>query len=186
MTMAAESAASAGILFGKRALQQLHLVLERETGPKAANLLREIGFAAGEAAHEGFEQWCRQTYHVDSSRELDAAFLNEALSGFLSGAGWGTVRVSELAPNVLAVDGSPWAEARPQPAPAEYPSCHFSCGLLAEFFTRLGQSRAAVMEVGCGSRGEERCRFLVGSPDLLTYLYERMVSGVGYQEALGA
>ena len=102
MTMAAESATSTGVLFGKRALQQLHVVLERETGPKVANLLREIGFAAGEAAHEGFEQWCRQTYHVDFARELDAAFLNEALSGFLSGAGWGAVRVSELAPNVLA------------------------------------------------------------------------------------
>ena len=53
-----------------------------------------------------------------------------------------------------------------------------------DFFTRLGGSQAAVMEVECASRGESRCRFLVGSPDMLTYVYERMTTGLSYAEAL--
>ena len=42
------------------------------------------------------------------------------------------------------------------------------------------------MEVECSSRGESRCRFLVGSPDMLTYVYERMTTGMSYGEALAA
>jgi predicted hydrocarbon binding protein len=171
-----------GVLIGKRALHQMRAVLDRETGVKAALLLREIGFATGEAVHEAFEQWSRTHYQVDAARELDTTFLGEALGGFFADAGWGTVSLTELTPSVLALDSPAWAEA--QSDGAEYPSCHFSCGLLADFFTRLGGSRAAVMEVECGSRGEARCRFLVGSPDMLTYLYERMTSGMSYTQAL--
>ena len=171
-----------GVLIGKRALHQMRAVLDRETGVKAALLLREIGFATGEAVHEAFDQWSRSHLQVESARELDSAFLGEALNGFFADAGWGPVSVTELRPGVLALDSAAWAEA--QSDGAEYPSCHFSCGLLADFFTRLGGSRAAVMEVECRSRGEERCRFLVGSPDLLTYVYERMTGGMSYTQAL--
>ena len=171
-----------GVLIGKRALHQMRAVLERETGPKAPLLLREVGFATGETIHEAFEEWCKGKYRVDSARDLDTAFLGEALNGYFSEAGWGSIQLTELAPSVLALDGTGWAEANGQGA--EYPSCHFSCGLLADFFTRLGNSRAAVMEVECASRNEERCRFLVGSPDMLTFLYERMNGGMSYQEAV--
>jgi predicted hydrocarbon binding protein len=173
---------SNGVRIGKRALHQMRATLERETGPKAALLLREIGFAAGDGAYQAFEEWCRSTYQVGSARELDTAFLREALTGFFAEAGWGSVTMSELTPTILALDGVQWSEAQAQGA--EYPSCHFSCGLLADFFTRLGGTRAAVMEVECGSQGEERCRFLIGSPDMLTYLYERMTGGMSYQEAI--
>ena len=83
---------------------------------------------------------------------------------------------------MLTVDSPDWAEAEPRDA--EYPSCHFTSGMLAEFFTRLGGTAAAVMEVECRSRGDARCRFLVGSPDLLTWVYERMVQGIDYQQIL--
>ena len=180
MTAALEPAT--GVLIGKRALHQIRIVLEREAGAKAPLLLREIGFANGEAIHEAFERWCRTSYHVESAGALDAGFLGEALAGLLAETGWGTVSLTELAGGVLALDASSWAEARGDGA--EYPSCHFSCGLLADFFTRLGGSPAAVMEVECKSRGEDRCRFLIGSPDMLTYLYERMTNGMGYLEAV--
>ena len=174
---------SAGVTVGRRALHQMRAVLERETGVQAALLLREVGFATGESLYEALEQWTREHYQVDSPRELDSAYLSEALNGFLSDAGWGQVTLSEITPTVLGLDAPDWAEAVPHGA--EYPCCHFSCGMLADFFTRLGGSQAAVMEVECGSRGEARCRFLVGSPDLLTYAYERMASGLSYQQALG-
>jgi hypothetical protein len=40
------------------------------------------------------------------------------------------------------------------------------------------------MEVECLCRGDARCRFLLGSPDLLTHIYERMAAGMSYQEAM--
>jgi predicted hydrocarbon binding protein len=175
---------AAGVLVGKRALHHMRAVLERETGPQAALLLREIGFATGEALWEAFEAWVRNHYHVESPRALDSAYLAEALSGFFGEAGWGSVTMTELTPVVVALDMEEWAEADAHGA--EYPSCHFSSGMLADFFTRLGGAQAAVMEVECGSRGESRCRFLVGSPDLLTYVYERMTTGMTCMQALSA
>lgn len=180
--MTAPTTNASGVTVGKRALHQLRTVFERETGAQAALLLREVGFATGEALYEALEQWTREHYQVDSPRALDGAYLGEALSGFFTDAGWGMVTVSDLTPSVMSVDAPGWAEAESHGA--EYPSCHFSCGMLADFFTRLGGSQAAVMEVECGSRGEERCRFLVGSPDVLTYVYERMSTGLSYEQAL--
>ena len=181
--MSSTTTSASGVQVGRRALHQMRAILERETGAQAALLLREVGFATGEATYETFEAWVREHYHADSARALDSAFLGEALSGFFAETGWGSVTLSEVAPNVLSLDAAGWAEASPHGA--EYPSCHFSCGMLADFFTRLGGSQAAVMEVECGSRAESRCRFLIGSPDLLTYVYERMSSGLSYQQALG-
>jgi hypothetical protein len=74
------------------------------------------------------------------------------------------------------------AEAEPRGAP--FPSCHFTAGMLSDFFTRLGGYPAAVMEVECRTRGEARCRFLVGSPDLLTWMYEGLTAGRAYEELL--
>lgn len=176
--------ATAGVTVGRRALHQLRAVLERETGVQAALLLREVGFATGEALYDAFGHWTRERYHVETPSALDSAYLGEALAGFFAETGWGTVTLTEVTPTVLGLDAPDWAEGAPHGA--EYPSCHFSCGMLADFFTRLGGSQAAVMEVECESRGDARCRFLVGSPDLLTYVYERMTAGMTYGQALGA
>ncbi|PYP41390.1 MAG: hypothetical protein DMD43_06640 [Gemmatimonadetes bacterium] len=181
--MSTVQAGPAGVTIGRRSLQQLHAILDRHAGAEAALLLREIGFATGGELFEGFERWVAEQFHVAGPRELDSQFLSEALSGFFAGTGWGQVAVSELTPSVLALDMAEWAEA--EPGGAEYPSCHFSSGMLADFFTRLGGTQAAVMEVECLSRGETRCRFLVGSPDVLTFVYERITAGMDYRQALG-
>jgi len=173
-----------GVTVGRRALHQMRTVFERETGVQAALLLREVGFATGEALYESLERWTREHYQVDTPRALDSAYFGQALAGFFSAAGWGTVTLSEITPSVLGLDAMDWAEASPHGA--EYPCCHFSCGMLADCFTRLGGSQAAVMEVECVCRGDARCRFLVGSPDLLTYVYERMTAGLTYSQALDA
>src|SRR5262245_2220192 len=174
---------NAAITVGRRALHQMRAVLDRETGAQAALLLREIGFATGEAIYEAFEARTRERFGVASPRALDSAYLGEGLSEFFQETGWDSVTISEMTPTVIGLDMHDWAEAEPHGA--EYPCCHFSSGMLADFFTRLGGSQAAVMEVECGSRGENRCRFLVGSPDMLTYVYERMTTGMTYAQALG-
>src|ERR1044071_9048516 len=183
ISMGTVTTGRAGVMIGKEALHQLRAVLERETGNEAALLVREIGFATGSAPFESFQAWVSEHYHVESPSDPDSRFLAEALSGFFAEAGWGPVTESELTPSVLALDMADWAEAEPRGT--EFPSCHFSSGMFADFFTRLGGSQAAVMEVECLCRGEPRCRFLVGSPDVLTYVYERMTAGLGYRQAGG-
>ncbi len=95
---------------------------------------------------------------------------------------WGSITVNPLAEGVLAIDSTDWNEASPD-AGAQYPSCHLSSGLLADFFGRLAGETVAVMEVECRSRGDDMCRFLVGSPDTLADVYQRMSGGLSYLEA---
>lgn len=169
------TAASPRLALGRATLRQLTTVLERETPAQAAALLREIGFAAGQAAYEGFVESIATRYGVETPQGLDARYLGEALAGYFREEGWGTVAGETLAPGLLALDAPDWAESEPRGA--SVPSCHFSTGMWSDFFTRLGGYQAAVMEVECRSRGDARCRFLVASPDLLTWIYEGMMGG---------
>jgi predicted hydrocarbon binding protein len=157
-------------------------VLEREVPAQAASLLREIGFAAGDSQYEGLVESVSQRFGVETPQALDGRYLGDALAGYFREEGWGNLNAETLAPCLLAIDSPDWIEAAPRDA--SVPSCHFSCGMFSDLFTRLGGYPAAVMEVECRSRGEARCRFLVGSPDLLTWLYEGMVAGTSYERLL--
>jgi hypothetical protein len=114
--------------------------------------------------------------------DLDAEFLGEVASAFFEDHGWGSLSVNPIAAGILAVDSPDWVEASPD-AGAQYPSCHLSSGLLADFFGRLAGETVAVMEVECRTRGDDRCRFLIGSPEMLATVYERMSGGLSYLEA---
>jgi predicted hydrocarbon binding protein len=169
---------------GRRALQQLRTSLERDTGVQAAAYLQEAGFAGGEELYGAYTAWLASTFGVSDPAALDASRLGEVLSAFFSATGWGSLTVRPLGNAVLALDSAEWAEAADLGG-AVYPSCHLSCGLLADFLGRMSGGTMAVMEVECRSRGESRCRFLAGSPDTMATLYERMAQGMGYGEALG-
>ena len=106
------------------------------------------------------------------------------LSQFFAEQGWGALTAPPLGPAVLALDSAEWAEASEE-GRGEFPSCHLTCGLLADFFGRLSDGLVAVMEVECRSRGDARCRFLAGAPETLSTLYDRMAQGTSYADALG-
>ncbi len=63
--------------------------------------------------------------------------------------------------------------------------CFFSAGMLADFLGRLSDETVSVMEVECRSRGDERCRFLSATPEVLGKVYNDMTAGRSYAEALG-
>jgi predicted hydrocarbon binding protein len=147
-------------------------------------LLQEAGYAGGEAAYRSFTAWLPGVAGVDDPGELAAARLADVLGRFFSTLGWGAVSVSHLSDAVLAVDSADWAEAQPA-VNLQYPSCSFTSGFLADFFTRLGDAPLAVMEVECRSRGEARCRWLVGAPESLNTLYEHLAQGADYLTVLG-
>jgi predicted hydrocarbon binding protein len=146
--------------------------------------LQEAGYAAGESVYASFARWLRGTAGVDDPGDLAASRLAEILSRFFSSLGWGVVTVTQLSDAVLAADSSDWAEAQTGVG-VQYPSCAFTSGLLADFMTRLGDAPLAAMEVECRSRGEARCRWLLGAPESLTALYEHMAQGADYQTILG-
>jgi hypothetical protein len=56
--------------------------------------------------------------------------------------------------------------------------------MFADFFGRVADAPLAVMEVECRSTGAERCRFLLGSAEVMQAVYEGMSQGIGYDEAV--
>ncbi len=164
-------------------IHQLRASLERDTGLQAAAYLQEAGFAGGEELYADFTEWLSRRRGVDQPSELDAEFLSEVLGEFFTDQGWGRLDATPLGTAVLALDSVEWAEALDE-RQGEFPSCHLTCGLLADFLGRMSRELVAVMEVECRSRGEDRCRFLAGSPETLGILYDQMAQGTGYLEAL--
>lgn len=169
---------------GRRFFQQLRATLERETGVQTAAYLQEAGFAGGAELYAAYTAWLGETYQLADPGDLDQAFLSEVLSRFFSEMGWGPLTARPLGDAVLALDAIEWAEAG-EPGSSEYPSCHVSCGMLAEFFGRLSGQVTAVMQVECPSRGDPRVRFLAGAPETMGAIYDRMSQGMAYGEALG-
>ena len=171
-----------GVRIGRRVLHQLRASLERDTGLQASSYLQEAGFAGGEELYAEFAEWLLATRGVERPGELDMAYLSEALAEFFTDQGWGALTARPLGA-VLALDAADWAEAGG--GSSEFPSCHVTCGMLADFFGRMSNGLVAVMEVECRSRGDGRCRFLAGAPETLSALYDRMAQGAPYPEALG-
>ncbi len=150
-----------------------------------AQALQEAGYAAGEGTFAAFVGWLPANAGVDDPRELAAPRLAEVLTRFFSSLGWGSLEVQPVGQAAFAVDSADWAEAQ-QGAALQYPGCYFTAGLLADFMSRLAEASLAVMEVECRSRGDARCRWLVGAPDTLTQLYQHMAQGADYMAVLGA
>ncbi len=182
--MPSTSSQRSGLRLGRKVIHQLRSALERDTGLQAASYLQEAGFAGGEELYGEFAAWLKSARGVETPADLDARHLSEVLSQFFSELGWGTLTARTLGQAVLALDSTEWAEATDE-GRGEFPSCHLTCGLLADFFGRLSDGLVAVMEVECRSRGDARCRFLAGAPETLSTLYERMAQGAGYADALG-
>lgn len=183
MTASLHLAATHCVSLGRHFLPQLRAALERETGAHAAALLQEAGFASGAGLYDAFTAWVREAYDLDDPGELDQAHLSEALSGFFTATGWGPLTAQPLSDAVLALDAGEWAEAG-EPGTSEHPSCHLSCGMLAEFLGRLSGQVTAVMQVECPSRGDARARFLAGAPETLGIVYDRMAAGMSYTDAV--
>lgn len=183
MTVPTQRSTPAGLRLGRRVIHQLRASLERDAGLNAATHLQEAGFAGGEELYATFAGWLADRRKLQRPADLDIKFLGEVLSEFFAEQGWGGLSVVPLGPSVVALDSADWAEALDEPQ-GEFPSCHLSCGLLADFLGRVSEGLVAVMEVECRSRGDGRCRFLAGAPETLGILYERMAQGSGYLEAL--
>lgn len=151
------------------ALGALRRALIAELGAeRAAAVLRQAGHAAGDALFQSLKggEQLTQLASDDFWRRFNQLF---------SGRGWGSISHVPLHPGVGVLESADWGEA--DAASARRPSCFFSTGVLANLLGQVAGGDVAVLEVECRSRGDEKCRFLFGSPDALQAVYDRMVAG---------
>ncbi|HEV8400018.1 MAG TPA: V4R domain-containing protein [Gemmatimonadales bacterium] len=156
-------------------VRQLHASLLSRAPDQAIAILQEAGYAAGEGLYRAFAA-------ANNPSDLDADVFAETLSEFFTRGGWGALTMSPVGTEALALDSSDWVEA--EPGTSQTPMCFFSAGMLADFLGRMSDEPVSVMEVECRSRGDERCRFLSATPDVLQRVYEAMTEGRTYEEAL--
>ncbi|MBX7119943.1 MAG: hypothetical protein K1X31_13200 [Gemmatimonadaceae bacterium] len=164
-------------------LRALRAALVRDLGDGFASVLQEAGYAGGEAVFGAFRDWC-QRQGLGAPEELAVPRFQDAAMRFFADAGWGHVMITEIGDKVVAFDSEDWAESDPA-AQMPYASCYYSAGMLADFFGRVADGALGAMEVECRSTGAARCRFLLGSQEVLGHVYQRLTEGVGYEVALG-
>jgi predicted hydrocarbon binding protein len=156
-------------------VRQLHASLASHAPDQLVTILQEAGYAAGEGLYRAFTA-------ASNPAELDADLLGDTLSEFFRSGGWGSVSITPVGGGALAIDSTEWAEA--EPGTAQAPMCFFSAGMLADFLGRISEETIAVMEVECRSKGDQRCRFLSATPQVLEKVYNEMTAGKSYEEAL--
>ncbi len=139
--------------------------------------VRDAGFHAGAAMYDGFATWLsyRGEYGPETlENERFAALVSE----YFAATGWGELGISWLSHAVVAIDAERWSEAD-----AAGGGCLITTGIFSGFFGRLAEAPIAVLEVECRSNGDGRCRFLLGSGDVLGYVHEAMGRGIPYERA---
>jgi predicted hydrocarbon binding protein len=166
------------------ALTALRNVLLRDAGGTAAGCLQEAGYAGGGALFEAFRAWLAARGRGTPESLSVEGFQREATQ-FFREAGWGSLEVGTLHETVATLDSTDWTEATPE-QPLDQPFCHLSAGMFADFFGRVADAPLAVMEVECRSAGAARCRFLLGSTEVMQQVYDGMSAGSGYDEAVAA
>jgi uncharacterized protein len=166
------------------ALAALRNALMRDAGLSSAGWFQEAGYAGGAALFEAFRGWL-SARGAGAPESLPLEEFQRLAGEFFSQTGWGSLSVGTLHEAVATLDSPNWGESSPG-AGMEYPCCNLSAGMLADFFGRVADAPLAVMEVECRSSGAERCRFLLGSAEVMQAVYEGMSQGQGYDQAVAA
>ena len=168
----------------RASLLSLRAALLRSGDAQAAVTLQEAGYAGGTALFESFKGWLSERTHI-GVEELDVDSFQLRASEYFSENGWGTLSVGTIDEVVATLDSPDWGECDLNLG-AQQPACHLTTGMFADLFGRLAGAPVAVLEVECRSAGHERCRFLVGSPEVMDAVYEEMGRGTDYEAAVRA
>ena len=166
----------------RASLAALRAALLRDAGPAAAAYLQEAGYAGGEAVFASFSRWL-EAQGLGVPEELTVDDFQLYATDYFRDAGWGSLQIAALHDAVATLDSRDWAEADPESG-LDHPACHLTTGIFADFFGRVADNPLAVLEVECRSMGHDRCRFLVGSAEVMQYVYDEMGKGATYDAAV--
>lgn len=165
----------------RQSLAALRAALMRDLGGGYATYLQEAGYAGGDAIFASFREWLAA--RGGNAEGVGFAEFQGLAAEFFRDTGWGTLEIGTLNDVVITLDSTDWAEADPT-LNIGFPACYYSMGLLADFFGRMAEAPLACYEVECRSNGAARCRFLLGSAEVIGQVYQRMTEGVGYEAAV--
>lgn len=168
----------------RASLATLRAALLRDGGPDAALYLQEAGYAGGDATWAAFRRWLAERSEIPAE-SLDVEAFEQRATEFFREAGWGSLAIGSIGDVVATLDSLDWGEADPASA-ADHPCCHLTTGMFADLFGRVAGAPVAVLEVECRSTGDPRCRFLVGSPEVMEQIYDDMGRGHPYADAIAA
>lgn len=166
----------------RASLTTLRSALLRDGGAEAAAYLQEAGYAGGDALWEAFRRWLGERTMIPAE-DLDVPTFEARLSEFFRDAGWGNLSIASLGDVVATLDSEDWGESDPTSS-QDQPACHMTTGMFADLFGRVAGQPVAVLEVECRSSGARRCRFLVGSPEVMEQIYDEMCKGTSYADAV--
>jgi len=148
-----------------------------ESSAAPVEAIRDAGYAAGQALFDHFSGWL-QEQGEDGPADLADERFPWLLEAFLHNLGWGRAELVPLSDAVMALDVSDWSEAGDLEG-----GCPVTTGLFAGFFGRLAAAPIAVLEVESPEAAPGRSRFLLGSVDVLAYVWEAMERGIPYERA---
>lgn len=143
--------------------------------------LRDAGYSLGQALFGHFAAWLPEQGQ-DTVADLSDEQFPWLLQAFFHGLGWGRVELAPLSEAVMALDVSDWGEAGLSGSQAAG-GYLISTGLFAGFFGQLAHAPIAVLEVESESRAPGSARFLLGSVDVMDYVWEAMERGIPYDRA---
>lgn len=169
----------------RTAVGALRTALLRDVGPGGAAYLQEAGYAGGDSLYAAFRAWLADAHGGAAPEELALEDFQARVADFFRAAGWGSLAIGTVRDAVAAIDSGDWGESDAE-AGLEHTGCHLSTGMFAAFFGHLAGAPLAVLEVECRSAGGSRCRFLVGSAEVMQHVYDGLSAGQGYEEALAA
>jgi predicted hydrocarbon binding protein len=159
--------------FAHRTLRDLRLRVAA-AGANGPDALREAGYAGAESLFNAFETWAADE-GIDSVRDLPIDEFSSRAAEFFERAGWGKVSFRSLHDAMGVLDIEDCWEAQLHGKGDS--GCHLTTGTLAGFFGCIADYPVAVMEIECRGGASERCRFLVGTPEMLEHAYERLARG---------
>ena len=163
-------------------LLALRNALFRDLGIGAATYLQEAGYSGAGPVYDAFAHWLT-AHNLGTPDEIVASDFDTKASAFFADTGWGSLTLGSLGHGIATIDSTDWAEADPAHT-LDFPGCYYTTGVFADFFGRLVDGPVAVMEVECRSMGAERCRFLVGSGEVMQRVYDEIGRGTGYEQAV--
>ncbi len=168
----------------RASLAVLRAALLRDAGPGYASYLQEAGFAAGETMYAAFEAWL-QAAGAAPVTSLGLTAFHAQLAAFFADSGWGHLRMRAVGDVLVRIEASDWSESDPS-AGLDQPGCHWSAGMFADLLGRVAGGPLAAFEISCRSAGDPHCEWLVGSAEVLTFVYDRCSAGHALDEALAA
>ena len=176
--------ANAMVGLTRESLVSLCASLLREVGPNAAAYLQNAGYAGGATLFDAFTSWL-QARGYGAPESVPALKFAARATEFFRQLGWGSLDLGAVGEAVATIDSTDWAEADASIG-LEFPGCHLTTGVFADFFGRIAGSPLAVMEVECRSMGAERCRFRLASAEVMQHVYDAMGQGLSYDAAVAS